>query len=208
MELNYKKYFNLLYGNKTTAKFKKYRDLVVKCILCDRCFLHDKKLCLPGTGNIDIPSGYMFIGEAPSVYRTHFETFGMRSKQIFEKMLSVLGITRNTCWATNVVKCILPRLRPGDYKKCRDFLLEEISILKPRIIVTLGRIATRALLQHDFPLGGYHTVIRIGDEHYSIYTCYHPMVAIYDPEKLSTLLTIMRKIKSEADKNTGLMRWL
>ena len=174
------------------SKQSRYEDLFLRMIRCEKCFPREKKLLLPGTGNLD--SKIMCIGEAPSKHRNFNETFGMKSKPIFEEFLKRCGLTRNDVWITNVVKCIILHEKTGDPEKCKEFILEEIDIVDPELIILFGKTATKAILGENHRFG---EVIRTLDRVY--YCVPHPMVCIYRPAEKENYMRYADKIRSIVD---------
>jgi len=191
-----------------SPRFKRYMEFLRKIYLCEACFKLEQKLVLPGTGNLDCPSGIMLIGEAPSVYRSFHETFGMKSKPIIDMILRVLGVTRDDVWITNVVKCIRYGVDTGRWENCWWHLVEEIDIVRPRVIILLGKTAVRALLKRDLSLNGVKSGVVIKGVPYTVYTCYHPMVAIYNPGKVQLIYDAVKHIAEDLKQKKGLEKWL
>jgi len=191
-----------------SQRFERYLELLREIYHCERCYRLGEKLVLPGTGNLDCPAGIMLVGEAPSVYRTFHETFGMRSKPVVDMMLRMLGVTRDDVWMTNVVKCIRYSVDTGKWENCWWHLLEEVDIIRPKVIILMGRTAVRALLKSDLPLSGTRWGIVIKGRPYTVYTCYHPMVAVYNPAKIQIIYDTVKKIAEDLHQKRGLEQWL
>lgn len=121
-----------------------YESLFFDMFKCEECFSRKEKLLLPGTGNLD--SEIVFIGEAPNVHRTFNVTFGMKSKEIVDQFLNLCGLSRENVFITNCVKCIIPHKKVGDPIKCKKFLLRELEIINPKIVVLMGKVASTILL--------------------------------------------------------------
>jgi DNA polymerase len=93
----------------------------------------------------------MLIGEAPGGQEDQLgQPFVGRSGWLLDKLLEEeLGIDRYQCYITNVVKCRPPKNRnplPEEIASCRGFLERQIDLVSPKVIVTLGNVATRAIL--------------------------------------------------------------
>ena len=108
-----------------------------------------------GEGNCN--SKIMLIGEAPGKYEDiQGKPFVGRSGQLLNATLELLGFTRSDVYITNIVKCRPPLNRapaPIEIATCKKLLLtQQIEIIAPSIICTLGAVATTALLESTLPL--------------------------------------------------------
>jgi DNA polymerase len=122
---------------------------------CRRCKLY------PGASNLVFGDGnpeadLMFIGEAPGAEEDlQGLPFVGAAGQLLNNMLHKLGLRREEVYITNVVKSRPPGNRepePDEIEACLPFLLKQIKAVRPKVIVTLGRVATQALLQTKTPL--------------------------------------------------------
>jgi DNA polymerase len=116
---------------------------------CEKCHLSaTRKHALTGEGNMD--ASILFVALSPGAK----EDLGNRmfigpSGQVFNRLLQTAEINRETVYMTNLVKCILPKNRKPtmeEIESCSSFLDDEISIIKPQIIVPLGYYATHSIL--------------------------------------------------------------
>ncbi|MFN8527905.1 MAG: uracil-DNA glycosylase [Anaerolineae bacterium] len=111
------------------------------CTLCD--LYKTRTHAVPGAG--DIHAEIMFIGEGPGFYEDQKGLpFVGRSGDYLEKMLAVIGYTRDQVFITNVVKCRPPENRdplPDEMAACRPYLDTQESTLNPLLIATLGRFS-------------------------------------------------------------------
>jgi len=116
---------------------------------CRRCKLWKTRTHLVfGTGNPQ--ARLMFIGEAPGAEEDQQgEPFVGAAGQLLNRLLERLGLKRAEVYITNVAKCRPPNNRNPDAEEiaaCRPFLVQQIQAVRPRVIVTLGAVATHALL--------------------------------------------------------------
>jgi uracil-DNA glycosylase family 4 len=99
----------------------------------------------------------MFVGEAPG--RDEDEqglAFVGRAGQLLTKIIEAMGRKRDDVFIANVLKCRPPNNRnpePDEVASCRPFLEEQIRLIAPKVIVTLGTFAAQALLETDEPIG-------------------------------------------------------
>lgn len=129
-----------------------------------RDYLGDCQRCPLSKGRTNVVFGVgdpearlMFIGEGPGLEedRQGLPFIGP-SGQLLTKMIEAMGLSREEVYITNVVKCRPPEKRspePFEVKECAPFLKKQIQVVKPDVIVTVGRFATVTLLQVDEPLG-------------------------------------------------------
>jgi DNA polymerase len=136
-------------SKKRKIRLKKIHDLYPEVVSCSLCKLHAHRTQVVfGQGNIC--SKIVFVGEAPGEMED-FKGQGFIGKagQYLRKRLEEAGIDPDKVFFLNVVKCRPPKNRdpnPTELKKCLPWLHKQLEIIKPNIIVTLGRVATQALL--------------------------------------------------------------
>lgn len=116
---------------------------------CQKCPLYSTRHhTVPGEGNYR--SVVMFVGEAPGeVEDLHGKPFIGKAGQLFSKILQSVNINRKEVFITNMLKCRPPGNRnpsKSEIELCLPFLESQIAIINPKIIVTLGNIPTKYLL--------------------------------------------------------------
>ena len=116
---------------------------------CRRCGLwQGRRNTVFGEGGPD--ADLMFVGEAPGQDEDRTgRPFVGRAGELLTKMITAMGLTREQVFIGNVVKCRPPGNRapaPDEVDACWDYLVRQISIIQPRVIVALGNPATHALL--------------------------------------------------------------
>ncbi len=123
---------------------------------CPKC-----RLCKTRTqtvfGEGDVDAKLMFIGEGPGENEDLTgRPFVGRAGQLLDKMIAAMGLTREAVYISNIVKCRPPDNRApmaDETEACTPYLIEQIEIVRPQVIVTLGLPATRYLLQQDLAMG-------------------------------------------------------
>lgn len=122
---------------------------------CTQCELHKtKKNYVPGEGclNPDI----MFIGEGPGETEDNFgRPFIGKAGELLNKLITRMGYTRETVFIGNIVKCRPPGNRDPleqEVEACRGYLHSQIAVIKPKIIVCLGRVAMNHLLESSYSI--------------------------------------------------------
>ena len=116
---------------------------------CTRCRLHKGRTNLVfGVGNVN--AELMFVGEGPGADEdAKGEPFVGRAGQLLNNMISAMGIKREDVYIANVVKCRPPSNRTPEKDECdtcSPFLMRQIDVIKPKVIVALGAVAAKNLL--------------------------------------------------------------
>ena len=124
---------------------------------CTRCKLHQqgRKQIVFGVG--DPRADLMFVGEAPGADEDQQgEPFVGRAGQLLNNMIKAMGITREQVYIANVVKCRPPSNRTPERDECdtcSPFLMRQIAVVQPKVIVALGAVAAKNLLAVQSSLG-------------------------------------------------------
>ena len=139
---------------------KEFENLKNECLGCTKCELcSGRKNVVFGVGNEN--SKIMFVGEGPGEQEDiQGLPFVGKSGQLLDKYLSLVDLDRNTnVYIANIVKCRPPMNRdpkPEEQDCCIDYLRQQVKLIKPRIIVCLGRIAAQRLISPDFRVTTQH----------------------------------------------------
>jgi uracil-DNA glycosylase family 4 len=123
---------------------------------CTRCRLAEgRHKVVFGSGNPN--ADLMFIGEAPGAEEDRQGLpFVGAAGELLTRIIQAMEMTRDEVYIANVVKCRPPGNRdpqPDEVAACRGFLERQVALVRPRVIVALGRIAAQALLGTDSPIG-------------------------------------------------------
>jgi uracil-DNA glycosylase len=124
-------------------------EVAVEAATCTRCRLADGRTQVVfGVGDAD--ADLMFIGEGPGFHEDRQgEPFVGAAGQLLTRMLEGIELSRDRVYIANVVKCRPPGNRdpqPDEIESCTPWLVEQISLIQPRVIVTLGNFATKFVL--------------------------------------------------------------
>lgn len=177
---------------------------------CRKCRLwRHAKNPVPGEGNPD--AALMLIGEAPGYQEdVKGRPFVGRAGKLLDTLLSGIGLVREEVYISNIVKHRPPENRDpreDEIEACSPYLERQIRIIKPEIIVTLGRHSTRYLLSkvnvESEGITGVRGRVyeeRLFDFPVRIMPTYHPAAALYNPKYRSILKEDFRKIKIELEK--------
>lgn len=137
-------------------------ELRAVCNNCNRCRLAETRTNLVfGIGNEN--AEVMFIGEGPGENEDlQGEPFVGRGGQLLDKMLNAIDLDRNkNIYIANMVKCRPPKNRdplPDEQEECIGWLRNQVKIIKPKIIVCLGRVAATRLIKKDMKITKEHGV--------------------------------------------------
>ena len=159
-----------------------------KCLACPLGKL-GRQTVVFGEGNPD--AQFMIIGEAPGQKEDEQgRPFIGRSGKLLTNILTSLGIDRKEIFITNIVKCRPPQNRKPtalESKTCKDILLiNQINIIKPKVICTLGSAAIEALLEKTIKMGEVHGKQLIFGPRIIIPT-YHPAYILRNQKMTGTL---------------------
>jgi uracil-DNA glycosylase len=186
---------------------------------CTRCVLHKqgRKQIVFGVGNPK--AELMFVGEGPGADEDEQgEPFVGRAGQLLNNMIKAMGIEREQVYIANIVKCRPPGNRTPEREECdtcSPFLMRQIAVVKPKVIVALGATAAKTLLAmnssmiqlrgrfYDFkPVG-----VKSGDpgwEGCKLAVTYHPAFLLRDPrqkgEAWKDLQMVMKELGLKAPK--------
>jgi DNA polymerase len=131
------------------TRFEILRDEALGCTKCKLATLGRTQVVF-GTG--DPTADLLFVGEGPGAEEDKQGLpFVGRSGQLLDKlMLEEIGITRDRCYIANVVKCRPPGNRdpePDEIETCRPYLDEQVELIDPKVVVTLGKFSSQLLLE-------------------------------------------------------------
>jgi uracil-DNA glycosylase family 4 len=151
-------------------------DLAAKVAACTACPLHQTRTqTVFGVGHRQ--AEWMFIGEAPGEQEDlQGEPFVGRAGQLLNEMIRALGLTRDRAYIANVLKCRPPRNRdpaPEEAMACEGYLKAQLALVRPKIIVAVGRIAAQNLLKTATPIGKLRGQVH-QYEHIPLVVTYHP----------------------------------
>jgi DNA polymerase len=158
------------------------RERVAACTACDLCKTRTQTVF--GVG--DTRAEWLVIGEAPGAEEDRQgEPFVGRAGQLLNAMLLAIGLPREQVFIANILKCRPPGNRdprPEEVSRCLPYLSNQIALLKPKIILAVGRIAAQNLLATDAPLARLRGKLhRFGAAHTPLVITYHPAYLLRSP---------------------------
>lgn len=167
---------------------------------CTKCPLHQTRTqTVFGVGNRH--AKWMFIGEAPGAEEDRQgEPFVGKAGQLLNAILFAMGLKREEVFICNVLKCRPPGNRdpqPEEVAQCEPYLIRQIELIQPKLIVALGRHAAHSLLKTEVPLGklrgqqlSYHGT--------PLFVTYHPAYLLRNPADKRKVWDDMRRAMSLA----------
>ncbi len=178
-----------------------WEELEDRCLHCQNCALAETRHNVVfGVG--DRQADVLFIGEGPGEQEDlQGEPFVGPAGQLLDVMLSVIDVDRRNVYIANIVKCRPPRNRDPlalEQDACIGYLRMQTAMLKPKIIVCLGRIAAMRIIDKDFRITRQHGqwFERAGVQ---VMAIYHPSALLRDPTKrpetFQDLKTLQAKIR-------------
>lgn len=169
---------------------------------CHRCPLGATRTKLVfGVGDPD--ARLMFVGEAPGRNEDlKGEPFVGAAGQLLDELLAGVGMTRAEVYIANVLKCRPPGNRdpqPSEIETCTPFLAEQLRVISPDVVVTLGNFATRFVLGTDVGISRLHGRMFEVDGR-KVVPVYHPAAALYDRTKQEALAEDFRRLRAVLDR--------
>ncbi len=160
---------------------------------CTRCPLSEgRTTVVVGAGDPD--ADLLFVGEAPGANedRTGLPFVGQAGK-LLDELLAGIGMSREQVFIANVLKCRPPGNRdprPEEIDSCRGYLEEQVGLIRPRVVCTLGNFATKLLSGRPEGISKVHgqpLPIAFAGVPVLLYPVYHPAAALYTRAMLGSL---------------------
>lgn len=175
---------------------------VVGCQACDLYKTRTNPVFGVGNPNADL----LVIGEAPGANEDkQGEPFVGRGGQLLTNMLLSIGFKRQDIYIANILKSRPPNNRdpsPEEVKACTPFLLRQISLIKPKLILAVGRIAAHFLLATNDSMGNLRgKLFHYGDHKIPLRVTYHPAYLLRAPREKRKAWQDMQCIKKQLQGN-------
>ena len=181
---------------------EKLKELYDKCKECTKCELHNTRTnCVFGKGNPN--ARVMFVGEAPGENEDlQGYPFVGRAGKLLDRFFVAACISHDNIYIANILKCRPPKNRdplPSEEECCIEYLREQVRIIKPYMIVCLGRIAAQVIIDPNYRITKEHgTWVQKGD--LLLTAVYHPALLLRDPRKNEEMLKDLVAIKEKIDE--------
>lgn len=168
---------------------------------CSDCGLHQGRTQVVfGVGSPE--ARLMFVGEGPGFHEDkQGEPFVGQAGKLLTELLGSIGLTRGDVYIANVVKCRPPENRdpaPAEIEACSPHLMEQIAIIRPQVICTLGRFATKLLAETDLSMTAIHGKAKekeLAGVNTIIFPVFHPAAALYTPANRQVLQDDFAKLR-------------
>jgi uracil-DNA glycosylase len=168
---------------------------------CGRCGLcTGRTQVVFGVGNPG--AELMFVGEGPGFHEDkQGEPFVGAAGKLLTELLGQIGLTRADVYIANVVKCRPPDNRdplPEEIEACSPHLMEQIAIIRPRVVCTLGRFATKLLADTELSMTAVHGRAKareIAGVDLIVFPVFHPAAALYTPANRQVLEQDFAKLR-------------
>ncbi|MBQ7638316.1 MAG: uracil-DNA glycosylase [Clostridia bacterium] len=163
--------------------FSAIREKCEKCVLCP--LSETRNNVVFGVGNPD--AEILFVGEAPGENEDlQGEPFVGRGGKLLDLYLNGIGLDRNSnVYIANILKCRPPQNRdpkPEEMEKCLPYLRELVKIMRPKIIVCVGRISAQAIISKDFRVTKEHGIF-FERKGILMMGTFHPAALLRDPRR-------------------------
>lgn len=176
-----------------------WEQLRQQCMSCRACGLADTRTNVVfGVGS---PTAeVLLVGEAPGASEDQQgEPFVGAAGKLLDDMLAMIGLGRSRIYITNSVKCRPPQNRdPLNTEKdaCRGYLSRQLALMKPKIIVCLGRISAMELIREDFKISQEHGQFFEKDG-VQMMALYHPAALLRDPRKKPETFEDLKRLQAK-----------
>ena len=176
-------------------------DLERRIRTCKLCRLHSsRKNAVPGEGPLD--AKILFCGEAPGFNEdVQGRPFVGAAGKFLDELLQVAGLKREDVYIANVVKCRPPENRApldDEVETCTtNYLQKQVSMIKPKLVVAMGRVSARALLGRPVVMGEERGKLldwTYAGAKFKLYLTYHPAAALYGAEAKQKLLADFKSL--------------
>ena len=174
------------------SQLESLNEQIRRCSSCRLC--RERKRAVPGEGPED--ADIVFVGEAPGFHEDRQgRPFVGPAGQFLEELLASINLSRNDVYICNVIKCRPPNNRepqPDELAACRPYLDKQIQLIKPKLIVTLGRFSMQ-LAFSGVRISRVHGIPkRVGEFVY--FPMFHPAAALHQPRYRASIEEDMLKI--------------
>lgn len=181
------------------TKQQRLTEIAKQMAGCKKCPLYkNASRAVPGEG--DPNAEIMFIGEGPGYWEDQQgRPFVGQAGKLLDELLQLIKVPREEVFITNIVKHRPPGNRdplPEEIEACQPFLDEQIKIIEPKIVVTLGRFSMNKFLPGEYisQIHGQKRNIDFGGRKYIVIPMYHPAAALRNA-------IIAKEIKEDFQKN-------
>jgi uracil-DNA glycosylase family 4 len=176
--------------DRAAAALVRHAERMRDCRICRLCEGRTQVVFGVGSPVADL----MFVGEGPGFHEDRLgEPFVGQAGKLLNELLGTISLSREDVYIANVVKCRPPENRdplPDEIAACSPNLMEQIGVIRPRVICTLGRFATRLIAQTDASISairGRAKPMELAGISVLVLPVFHPAAALYTPANKETL---------------------
>jgi uracil-DNA glycosylase family 4 len=184
------------------AELAAQAEVVASCRRCRLCEGRNRTVYGAGNGDADL----MFIGEGPGAEEDRQGLpFVGRAGELLTRIIAAIDMTREQVYIANIVKCRPPGNRdpqPDEVAACRPYLERQVRLVRPRLLVALGRIAAQTLLGTDLPIG------RMRGQWFQVMgvptmVTYHPAALLRNPALKRPTWEDMQQVRDRLQSGAG-----
>ncbi|WP_456413370.1 uracil-DNA glycosylase [Thiolapillus sp.] len=185
-------------GADATERQSAWAALRAEVASCTACELHASRTqTVFGVGNES--AQLMIVGEAPGAEEDRQgEPFVGRAGQLLNAMLHAIGLAREAVYIANILKCRPPGNRnptAEEVAKCQPFLVRQLSLVKPKVMLAVGGVAAHNLLHTDEAVGRLRNRIHsYGEDRIPLLVTYHPAYLLRRPEEKAKVWQDLQKL--------------
>lgn len=189
----------ITYGGKDPAEtLHSLKESLRECTLCG--LSRGRTQVVFGVGNPE--AKLMFVGEGPGFHEDRLgEPFVGQAGKLLTELLGQIGLTRGDVYIANVVKCRPPENRdplPDEIDACSPHLMKQVATIRPQVICTLGRFATKLLAETELSMTALHGKAKerlLAGVNTVIFPVFHPAAALYTPANRQVLEEDFAKLR-------------
>ncbi|MBN1320993.1 MAG: uracil-DNA glycosylase [Thermoleophilia bacterium] len=178
---------------------------------CSQCGLEKGRTQVVfGAGNPQ--AALMFVGEGPGFHEDRQgEPFVGQAGKLLNELLGNIGLSRADVYIANVVKCRPPENRdptPDEIAACSPHLMRQIGIIRPRVVCTLGRFATKLLAGTELSMTAVHgkaKAVTLAGVDTVVFPVFHPAAALYTPANRQVLEADFAKLRLLLERGLAAM---
>ena len=177
--------------------WEELRAMCLQCTMCPLCQTRHNVVFGVGPEDAEI----LFVGEGPGEQEDLTgEPFVGPAGKLLDDMLRIIDLGRHNCYIANIVKCRPPHNRDPlgtEQDACIGYLREQVTLLRPKLIVCLGRIAAMRLIREDFKITREHGQwVKKGG--FELMAMYHPAALLRDPTRRPDAFEDLMSLREKA----------
>jgi uracil-DNA glycosylase family 4 len=176
------------------------KKLALECESCTRCALHEKRSkIIFGSGPVDAKVMCLGMGLDPKE-NEEGRIFAGQVGELMDKMLKAMGLSREEVYITNALKCACPTNQAPTqtyYYNCLYYLLNEITLVSPKVIIAWGQAAFRAIIRHNTD-----NIVQLRGRWFDFHSVrvmptFHPAYVLRNPEVKAMVWSDLKKVMAE-----------